>query len=184
MKPTFHPSQDARPQRGFTIIELLIVIVILGVLAALAAPSFSDSIKRYRVGSVRDSMTASIQWARSEAIRRRLSVGMVRTTGCGVTLGSTGDWSCGWEARVDANSDGDFLDAGDTVLQSFSIPIGFQLLHTPTTDTSTISRFGQPATTPEKFLITPPEGSTGLATTTVCFKAGGRVTVLKGDIAC
>lgn len=165
-------------------IELMIVLAILGILAALAAPSFSDSIRRFRVNAVRDDMTSSIYLAKSEAIRRRLSIGLVRTAACGV-LPTAGDWDCGWDVFVDTNGDGLFT-AGDLVLQSFTVPNGFRLTNTavPANPVMIINRFGQPAVANQRFVVSPPEGPTGAATITVCFNAGGRVRALRGDIAC
>ncbi|MFB1010186.1 MAG: type IV pilin protein, partial [Thiopseudomonas sp.] len=34
------------PQQGFTLIEIMIVIVILGVIAAIALPSYQDHVRR------------------------------------------------------------------------------------------------------------------------------------------
>lgn len=192
MKLPFPSLKASPPQRGFTVIELLVVIAILGVLAALAAPSFSESIRRYRVNSIRDNLTSSIQLARSEAIRRRTPVALARIEGCGATLGTDNDWDCGWQVFVDVNNNGIFDAANDTVVQVFTIPAGFHLTHSSLTagKAITVTRFGQPATPATTvsivkwLVIAPPEGSAGTTTTTVCFFPGGGVRSAKGTPAC
>lgn len=186
MKRAFHSAKSSRPPRGFTAIELMVVVAILGILAALAAPSFTETVKRYRVTSVRDDMTAAIQWARSEAIRRRVQVGFVRTATCPATLATPDDWDCGWDTFIDVNRDGAF-NAGDIVLRTFTVPSGFHLTHKAAVASAVmlINQFGQPGTASERFVITPAEGTTFIDTRTVCFFPGGRIyTAKKGDPKC
>ena len=64
----------ARRQHGFTLIEALVVIAMIGVLLALAAPSFNTFTANQRVKTASFDVYAALVFARSEAIKRRQSV--------------------------------------------------------------------------------------------------------------
>lgn len=185
MKSIHVPVREPNLNRGFTVIELLVVVAILGVLAALAAPSFSETVKRYRVNSIREDLFSSIQWARSEAVRRRAPVTFARITGCGAGLTTVDDWDCGWNAFIDTNNNAT-LDAAEPVLRSFIIPTGYRLTHNAAVASSSmvVTRFGQPGTASERFIIAPPEGSAGAATLVACYYPGGSLRSKKGTPAC
>jgi len=55
-------------QKGFTLIELMITVAILGILSAMAAPSFSDFIERQKIKSNVTKLSQMFSAARSEAI--------------------------------------------------------------------------------------------------------------------
>ena len=80
-------------QRGFTAIELMVVVAIVAILAALAAPSFTPLIERWRVRSAAEDLTSTIYFARSEAIKR----------GGGVIVDATGGWGNGWKVTHTLN---------------------------------------------------------------------------------
>lgn len=63
--------QSNRSQSGFTLIEMLVLIVIIGVLFAIAAPGWLAFISRQRVKAVRDDALQAIRIAQSEARKTR-----------------------------------------------------------------------------------------------------------------
>jgi type IV fimbrial biogenesis protein FimT len=63
-----------RRQLGFTMVELMTVVVIAGILLALAAPSFRDMFERRRLEGQANEFVTDLQYARSEAAARNRSV--------------------------------------------------------------------------------------------------------------
>ena len=76
---------------GFTLIELMVVVAIAAVLAAIAAPSFSSVLAKKRVEGVLTELNTDLQFARSEAVQRNTNVRITFGAGCYVihTVGST-----------------------------------------------------------------------------------------------
>lgn len=89
---------------GFTLLELMLVVAIASIIAVLAAPSFSSSIKKNRLESIQREMLSALKLARNEAIARGNQV-----TVCGSADQSTcsGSWHQGWITFVDEDGDGD-----------------------------------------------------------------------------
>lgn len=172
--------------RGFTLIEVLVAIAILGILTALAMPNFSASIKRYRINAIRDEISSSLELARITAMTRGVSVFLARNPACaGVTFVGTNDWSCGWRVVEDTNRD-DAVNATDTLLQTTLVPSGFVLIHGGTGASNiTVNRWGQLAGTGHNFVITPDNyiAATDPSSAT-CITSGGRVRHIKDDISC
>jgi len=58
-----------RKNSGFTLIELVIVIVVLVILAAVSVPIFLSWLPEYRLRSAADDLYAHLQHAKMQAIR-------------------------------------------------------------------------------------------------------------------
>ena len=91
---------------GFSLIEILVVLTLLGIFAALGAPSLSNAVDRQRLRTASADLISSIRLAREEAISRNQNV---------VMRPASNDWNGGWQVFVDADNSG-LLDAGDTLL--------------------------------------------------------------------
>lgn len=76
-------------ERGFSLIELLTVISLIGIAAGLAVPSYRNAVVNNRLAATSNEFVSAINLARSEAIRRRTFVA-VRPL-------SVNNWNAGWE---------------------------------------------------------------------------------------
>lgn len=68
-----------RSRRGFSLIELVIAVAIMGILLSLAAPSFSAYLRNVKLRSAAEMFLTGIQLARSEAVRMNTSVEFLLT---------------------------------------------------------------------------------------------------------
>jgi type IV fimbrial biogenesis protein FimT len=82
-----------RPQAGFTVTELMVVVAIVGLIAAIAAPDMVEMIRRQRVKTAAFDIFAGLTMARSEAIKRNAAVTVVP---------NGGDWARGFVVNDNA----------------------------------------------------------------------------------
>ena len=99
---------------GFTLLELMITLAIIGLVMAFAVPSMSTFIKNDRLSSQINNLVGHLAYARSEAVLRSQQVGLCAsddTTSCTAT-----NWADGWILYVDLDSSSTF-NTDDIILR-------------------------------------------------------------------
>lgn len=153
--------------QGFTLIELMIVIALIAVLVAMSI-SLAGLVKKHRLSSQAEDLIASINYARSEAIKRSTNVSVCRSGGD--VCASGGTWDTGWLVMKDSST----IDFATQVLRRHAaLTGGNQLTTTNGGSDLTYKRNGRlvPGVNNRTFTLTDP--STG-HTKTVTITATGR----------
>lgn len=106
-----------RAQTGFTLLELMLVVGIVGLLLAIAVPAMGDFIRNSRITGAANDVMAGFHLARSEAIKRRDFVTLCTSANsqAATPACAASDLLTGWIAFVDTNQSGQ-RDVGEDVL--------------------------------------------------------------------
>jgi type IV fimbrial biogenesis protein FimT len=103
--------QPRATARGFTLIELMIVVLIAAILLAIGLPNMTDFIAEQRVRSTASDITSEIMFARAKAVEMSRRV-IMEKLGAG--------WDQGWRIYVDVNNSGAYEAGTDIELKQFN----------------------------------------------------------------
>ncbi|MEO5378649.1 MAG: GspH/FimT family pseudopilin [Magnetococcus sp. DMHC-6] len=109
--PSLPPSKN-----GFTLIELIVVLSIAGILTGMGVPVLYDLIQNNRLISQVNNFVASLQYARSEAVRRGERVSLCPSLDLLTCSTGGGEWGEGWIVFADGHTPGT-LDGDDELLR-------------------------------------------------------------------
>lgn len=106
-------------QRGFTLIEVIVVVAIIAILASFAIPAFIDIVRNNRIVRSTNDFLSTLHIARSEAITRNRPVSVCRSnaaqTACETTAGSWRNGALVFTDSADSGTAG-VVDAGEEII--------------------------------------------------------------------
>lgn len=91
---------------GFTLVEMVITVTLLGILLAIAVPSMQSLIRNQGVKTAAFDVFSALEYARSEAIKRPGETVLLKAGAA-----SDGAWSTGWR----------LLNGAGTILRSWTV---------------------------------------------------------------
>jgi len=174
---TLPPSVGYKPQQGFTLLELMVTVTVLGVLMTMAAPNFENLIQRWRIRQAAELFQSTLYLARSEAKKRGGGV-IVEKLPC------KNDWNCGWQV---CHSSRDTCDGDAVAIQRHELPEHLDIVPKSDIKKFVFNRYGR-IKGPRGMGISISPKDQGIkheATRGVCIASGGRIRiVLKDDVPC
>lgn len=139
--------------RGLTLIEIAIVIVLIGLIAAVAFPQISDGLRRQNVRSASDAIAGTYAKARAVAIQRgrrtvlemtngRMVIRSINpVTGAVDTVGQPDDLAARFNVTISAVPDTFAFDGRGIGLAAGNTTVIIRFA--PFADTLRISRYGR-----------------------------------------
>jgi type IV fimbrial biogenesis protein FimT len=106
--------------KGFTLMELMMTLAVVGVILAIAAPNFRDFLLNNRMTGAANDLLASVQLARSEAIKRQQPVAVCASANPAAVPPDCVAQFGGWAVWVDTNNDA-IPDPGETIIDTHEV---------------------------------------------------------------
>ncbi|HEY4365986.1 MAG TPA: GspH/FimT family pseudopilin [Steroidobacteraceae bacterium] len=187
MKRPFLTSSRYRSVGGFTLLELMTAVAILGILLAIGVPAFTETMNANRLAATTNEMVTALSVARSEASKRGIAVTVCAANAAQDGCSGAASWNDGWIVFTDdAGTAGRYDNGSDELLQVFAAPVaGFPVTATNPA-TLTYIRFlrsGSPDSGPAtRTLKLSRPSCTGTKARQISIATTGRIS--SGKIAC
>jgi type IV fimbrial biogenesis protein FimT len=169
-----------RARSGYTVVELIVVLMLIAATSAVALPHFSFLVDRWRVHQAIIHLQNAIRFANAQAVRTRSRVVIRAKSAICRSLQDAKNWSCGLTVFPDDNRN----NAQDTA--------EFPLKEIQEFRTLTVMHFGgsnayvaygphgAPIANPGRFEVYPVARPDSPAAQTICLSFGGRMRVKAG----
>lgn len=122
-------AEQENKDSGFTLIEMMIVIVVVSILATVMVPMFSERIPNYQLKGAARDVYAHFQKAKSEAIRQNSNVAILFTTGAYTAEGNVGSYLVFVDNGDGGGTAGNSIrDGSEAIVSSGSTPKNVSLI--------------------------------------------------------
>lgn len=123
-----HDRAGARSRcgAGFTFVEMMVSLTITSLLAMLAVPWLGSFVDAAQLTSAANGFVASLQLARSEAIKRNHRVVLCKSAD-GIACAVSGAWEQGWIIFDDEDNNGSRGGAEELLHRQVALPSGLRL---------------------------------------------------------
>ena len=108
--------------QGFSLIELMVAITILGILLAIALPGYRNFVTGNRLTAQINELVGDLSLARNESSTRGRNVTVCMAASATACATSGTDWAVGRLIWVDTNGNG-ALDSGNNEIIKYTAPL-------------------------------------------------------------
>lgn len=111
-------THSIKKNSGFTLVELMVVVAILGVVVSLSAPDLRETIQNGRLTAQYNDLISAFRLARTESIKRQattITLCASETSDLPAPECDSNNWEDGWIIFTDDNADRT-IDAGADIL--------------------------------------------------------------------
>lgn len=110
---------------GFTLIEMLVSLSVLGVMTAMVAPTFNGPLETNRVRAMSGEFVSTLGNARTEAARRGVPVTLCpRAASTNTCAASASNWNNGWILYADLDASGGYDGTDVLIAVRTGLPTG------------------------------------------------------------